>query len=588
MCGIAGVIVRRGATPNLEQLDRLERALVHRGPDDAGRYVRDNVGFIHRRLSIIDLTTGHQPLFSQSGLALVANGEIYNYIELRAQKLADVAFATHSDCETILHLYEKAGIDGLDDLRGMYALALHDPKSESVLLARDPFGIKPLYYVEGPDYFAFASEAQALLEAGLAPRGVETSSVEELLQLGLTTGRSTAFSPIRRLLPGEALVVRDGRICERRTHAALPAGGPERISEADALVRLDGALMDSVNIHQRCDTPFGLFLSGGIDSRSILACMTKLSAGKVKAYTAAFPNAVDVPDESDSASRAAKIFGAEHIKVVVSEQDFWTNLPAVVSHLDDPVADPAALPTFMLARAAAKDVKVVLCGEGGDELLGGYSRYLRQARPVWLGGRVRRRTGPFSKVDVLRREPLAWRDGMAAAEREAQSEGRNRLQAAQALDCADYLSHNLLTKTDRCLMAHGLEGRTPLLDPAIAAAGFRLPNGLKLRHGRGKYLLRKWLAEQAPQDDCFARKKGFKPPYLGWTRARGETLGPLVAADPAVQAMCKPGLVEALFTSDDRSVLEAGWRLLFYALWHRRHVRGLRLEGDVFECLSLT
>lgn len=586
MCGIAGIVAKRGAAPNLEQLDRLAQALRHRGPDAAGRYVRDTVGLVHRRLSIIDLETGDQPIVGPGGCALVANGEIYNYVELREGALADVAFATASDSETILHLYERRGVVGVGELRGMYAFALHDPHTRSLVLARDPFGIKPLYYVEAPEHFAFASEPQALIAAGLASPEMALEPVGELLQLGFTTGAKTAFRAIRRLLPGETVVVRDGHICERRVMSALPVGAPAKLGEPEALERLDEALLDSVNIHQRSDTPFGLFLSGGIDSRTLLACMARLGTAKVRAYTAAFPNAARVADESESARRAAALFGAEHIRVEVTERDFWSALPAVVAHVDDPIVDATAVPTYLLAREASKDVKVVLCGEGGDEMFAGYSRYRRQSRPWWLGGRVRRRRGPFSGAGILREEPEGWRDGVVAAERACAGEGRTRLQVAQAADCVDFLAHNLLTKVDRSLMAHGVEGRTPFLDPAIAEIGLRLPQDLKLRRRRGKYLLRRWLSEQAPQHDCFARKTGFTPPYLEWVRADGERLGPLVAADPAIQALCRPGTVEPLFVSENKQALEAAWRLLFYALWHRRHARGLSVDGGVLDCLS--
>jgi asparagine synthase (glutamine-hydrolysing) len=577
---------KSGATPSLNRLDRLAQALQHRGPDDVGRHIRDGVGVVARRLSIIDLETGHQPLVGPDGCALVVNGEVYNYLELRRQAFPDATFVTAADSEAILKLYERRGVDGFEALRGMYAIALHDPRTRSLVLARDPFGIKPLYYVEAAEHFAFASEPQALIAAGLVSPEIALEPVRELLQLGFTTGAKTAFRQVRRLLPGEVIVVRDGEIRERRVRSALPGGGPMQLTEPEALLRLDEALLDSVEVHLRSDTPLGLFLSGGVDSRTILACMARLGAARVRAYTAAFPGAARVADESESASRAAALFGAEHVRVEVTARDFWSALPAVVAHIDDPVADATVVPTWLLAREAAKDVRVVLCGEGGDEIFAGYSRYRRQSLPWWLGGRARRRRGPFSGAGVLREEPAGWRDGIVAAERASSGGGRSRLQVAQAVDCVDFLAHNLLTKVDRSLMAHGVEGRTPLLDRAVAEVGFRLPEELKLRQSRGKYLLRRWLSEQAPQDDCFSRKTGFTPPYLEWLRADGARLGPLVAADTAIRALCRPGTVEPLFVSRDKQALEAAWRLLFYALWHRRHARGLCAEGGVLDRLS--
>lgn len=584
MCGIAGVMTRNGAAPDAAVLDRLTQALRHRGPDGVGRHMRDDVGLVHARLAIIDLKTGDQPLYGRRGCALIANAEIYNFVELR-QRLGNAGFATKSDCEPILHLYDSHGADCARELRGMYAFGLHDPDNKRLVLSRDPFGIKQLYYVETPAAFAFASEPQALIAAGLIKAEAVPRAVGELLQLQFTTGADTIFRGIRRVLPGETLIVEGGRVVARKLLAALPEGGPVDMDEAAAMERLDRVLMDSVAVHERSDVPYGLFLSSGIDSTTILACMARLDGHAVQAYTATFPS-TSVHDEYAEAHRLASAIGARHIKVEVTAEHFWSQLPRIVASVDDPTADYAIVPTHLLAREAAKDVKVVLCGEGGDEMFAGYSRYRRQSRPWWLGGRARRRRGPFSNQGIFIEEPRDWRDGIAAAEKAVALRGRSRLQIAQALDCADYLPHGLLVKLDRCLMAHGLEGRTPLLDPVIADFAYRLPQALKLRHRRGKYLLRRWLEKNVPQSLPFARKKGFTAPVADWIGAKGERLGPLVAADPGIAAVCVPERVKGLFASPQKSHLEAAWRLLFYALWHRRHIRGLAADGDVFECLA--
>ncbi len=585
MCGIAGVMMADGSAPDAALLDRLEKALLHRGPDGTGRHVKDGVGLVHARLAIIDLTSGDQPLFGPRGCALVANGEIYNYVELRAQSLADADLKTRSDCEPILHLHERHGMDAARHLRGMYAYALHDPEARSLTLARDPFGIKQLYYVETPRCFAFASEPQALIAAGLVSAEMVRRPAGELLQLQFTTGPETIFAGIRRLLPGETLRVTQGRISGRTTLAALPADGPRALGEAEALRRLDDILMDSVNVHQRADVPYGLFLSSGIDSAAILTCMTRLETNPVQAYTACFPK-TGVHDEYDEAHKLARAMGAHHVKIEVTADDFWRLLPEIVACVDDPTADYAIVPTYILAREAAKDLKVVLCGEGGDEIFAGYGRYRRQIRPWWLGGRQRRRTGPFSGSGILFEEPRDWRDGIVAAEAASTLPGRSKLQIAQAADCVDWLANGLLVKLDRCLMAHALEGRTPLLDPVVGDFGFCLPENLKLGRGRGKYLMRRWLEEHVPNAPAFARKKGFTVPVGDWIAARGEALGPLVAADPAIQALAPADKVKAAFSGRDRHTLEAAWRLLFFALWHRRHIRGIVPDGDVFECLA--
>ena len=585
MCGIAGIMTTDGRGPDPAHLNRLTKALRHRGPDGKSRHIRDDVGLVHTRLAIIDLETGDQPLFGPRGCTLVANGEIYNNPELRAGELADLPFVTRSDCEPVLHLYERHGIDCAAKLRGMYAFAIHDPERQTVLIARDPFGIKPLYYAETAQFFAFASEPQALIASGLVSPELMPDLPEELLQLQFTTGAHTMFRGIQRVLPGESLRIEAGRIVQRKRIPALPAAAPLRIGETAALRQLDAVLVDSVNVHQRSDVPYGLFLSGGVDSATILACMARLNSSPVVAFTASFP-ATGLADEYPQANRVARAIGAHHVNVEVTERDFWAFLPKIAAAVDDPTADYAIVPTYLLAKEAAKDFKVILCGEGGDEIFAGYGRYRRQIRPWWLGGRQRRRTGPFSANGIFRTEPKGWRQGIVAAEADSKLPGRSPLQIAQAADCVDFLPHGLLIKLDRCLMAHGLEGRTPFLDPVVAEFGFRLPNNLKIGQGRGKFLLRRWLQTHLPEAAPFARKKGFTVPVGDWIRPAGGRLGQLVAADPAIAALCVPVGVRAAFACQNKDDGDAAWRLLFYALWHRRHIRGLQPEGDVFDCLS--
>ena len=266
--------------------------------------------------------------------------------------------------------------------------------------------------------------------------------------------------------------------------------------------------------------------------------------------------------------------------------DFWSLLPAIAAAMDEPVADYAILPTWKLAKVAAKDHKVILSGEGGDEMFGGYGRYRSLMRPWWLGGRGMRRRGVLDGLDVLRQADPAWRDGIAGAEAVARTEVRSRLQVAQAVDCADWLPNDLLTKLDRCLMAHGVEGRTPFLDPAVANAAFRLPDSLKVKSGLGKWILRKWLEGAAPAAQAFAKKKGFTVPVGEWIAAEGARIGPLVAAQAGVVERCRPEAVTALFTASGKRELFAAWTLLFFALWHQRHIVGAATEDDAFEVLG--
>ena len=586
MCGIVGAMSANGTPPPSNVIDAMLRAIAHRGPDGEGRYVQRDVALAQKRLAIIDLSTGDQPLFGPGDTAIVANGEIYNYVELK-QDAHGCNFATNSDCELPLYTYTRDGAAFAKHLRGMYGIALDDPKAPELCISRDPFGIKPLYYAEGSFGFAFASEPQALIRAGLVPPRVVASKANELLQLQFTTGAQTIFDGIKRVLPGETLGIRGGRIHSRTQLAALPDGGPIAIDEDHAVNELERALLDSVMVHQRSDVPYGMFLSGGIDSSALLACMMRLNDRPVRALTAGFPG-TGVHDERAHARAVAKACGAEHIEIEVTKEDFWREFPAIVAAMDDPAADYAIVPTYMLAKAARRELKVVLCGEGGDELFAGYGRYRSAMRSRLFGGRPIRHKGVLEGLGVLREANGAWRDGMATAEAEAANGGRTKLQAAQATDCADWLPHDLLVKLDRCLMANSVEGRTPFLDPVVANFAFRLPDELKVRRGKGKYLLRKWLARALPESKPFERKRGFTVPVAEWMKERAKQLGPLVARSPGVAALCRPDAVEKLFANIDwrDRYRMACWQLLFYAVWHRVHIEGGRSDLPLMELLE--
>jgi asparagine synthase (glutamine-hydrolysing) len=586
MCGLAGLMTRDGEAPPSALLRALEPALAHRGPDGEGHYRSGDVGMMQTRLAIIDLTTGDQPLYEPGGAALIANAEIYNYVELRAE-LPEVALSTQSDCELPLHLYRRHGLDFTQKLRGMYAIALHDPGTGRLVLARDPFGIKPLYYAETPRLFAFASEPQALIAAGIVAPVLNRPVRDELLQMQFSTGRETIFAGINRVLPGETIVVRQGRIVERRRRAALPEGGPVSCDEEEALERLDAVLLDSVKVHQRSDVPFGMFLSGGIDSTAVLVMMARLAERPVRAFTVGFADAAGA-DERPMARAAAEAVGAEHVEVDFSEDDFWRLLPKVARCVDDPAADYAMLPTYKLAETAHQaGLKVILSGEGGDELFAGYGRYRSVMRPWWIGGRMPRVRGMLDGLGLLREEITGWRDGIAAAEARGAAAGRDRLQVAQAVDCAAWLPNDLLVKLDRCLMAHGTEGRTPFLDPEVAGLAFRLPDDLKIRRGLGKYLLRQWLARQLPVAAPFARKRGFTVPVTRWMACRAGEIGRMVAASEGVREMCDPVAVQRVLTqAGQKRAGRAAWGLLFYALWHRCHIERKELPADAREVLA--
>jgi asparagine synthase (glutamine-hydrolysing) len=587
MCGIAGLMMRDGRLPPPEALEdilaRLSGALAHRGPDGHGRHLHGGVALVHTRLAIVDVAHGRQPFVAADGVVLAANGEIYNDLDLRAE-LHAADFTTASDCESALHLYRRHGEGFADHLRGMYALAIHDPARGRLILARDPFGIKPLYYAETPQGFYFASEPQALISAGVVAAQVDAQARDEALAFNFSTGTATPFAGITRVAPGETLVVENARIAARLQQPALPTTEGPALDDAAALRAWENVWRDTVFAHQRAEVPYGMFLSGGIDSAAVLAMMARLNERPVLAFTASFPG-TDAHDERAGARAAAAAAGARHVEIAVTAQDFWRTLPAIAEAMDDPAMDYAVVPTYLLAQHAAREVKVVLSGEGGDELFAGYGRTRAALRPWPFNKRPWRRHA-LANFGGLRAVSPGWRDGMTRIEMHSAGRQPTRLRALQAADCAAWLPNDLLLKVDRCLMAHGVEGRVPFLDPAVAAFAFPLADRQKIRAGRGKWLLRRWLADTFPAAAAFAPKRGFTVPVAEWIAAEGGRLGPLVARQAGIAEICMPGSVEALFSGIDRRNGSAAWALLFYALWHQRHIIGRRASGDVFQALG--
>ena len=569
--------------PSKEILYNLASKLRHRGPDGFGSHLVRDTGIIHRRLAIIDLKTGNQPLFGKN-TRLVANAEIYNYLEL-SEMLKKEKFKTESDCECILHLYNIYGLRFTKFLRGMYALAIHDLDKDLLILARDPFGIKPLYYLESSKYFSFSSEPKSLIDSGLAMPKVNKRKRDELLQLQFTTGRETIFSGIKRVLPGETLVISRGKIIKRRRTNPLTRRKQNNLSQDLVLKKLGRVMEDSVNIHQRSDVPFGMFFSGGIDSSVLLFLMSKIAKKSVRAYTIGF-SGKSVHNETKHASYLARILGAKHTRINFTKNDFWTLLPKVTSFVDDPVADYAIVPTYKLAQVARKDVKVILSGEGGDEIFAGYGRYR-----VPLGARLFGKRSFYSKgildgLNVLKNPSKDWRKTIMDNEKKFSLLYHSRLQVLQSVDCQDWLAHDLLTKLDRCLMSQSLEGRTPFLDTDVANLVFPIADKMKIRGRIGKWILRKWLARNLPESKPFSRKRGFSVPVGEWIGEESDRLSTLVSQQPGIREICNQSDVIRLFNKSGKRQGFASWCLLFYALWHQIHICGINPKKDVFATLS--
>jgi len=581
MCGIAGQIGGADArTPAMIE------ALTHRGPDGIRIEQTPGASFAHARLSIIDLEGGWQPLHAADS-TVIGNGEIYNYVELTAEFALGGKLATGSDFEPLLHLYAQEGERAFARLRGMYAFCLIGTDGRT-WLARDPFGIKPLYLLEHDGGLAFASEPRAFVAAGLLRAELDEAAGRELLAFNYALG--SAFKGVRRLAPGEVVEVRDGRIVSSKRRAALslaakspssssgqpkaepgdpsgllagstqlgsPGSSFRRPEDDEGLSRtLDAVLEDSVRVHQRSDVPYGLFLSGGIDSAAIATLMARLNARPVTAFTCGF-DAPGARDERAPAEKVARALDLDWRETDFGEEDFWRIVPEVAWALDDPTADYATLPTWKLAEAAKGTLTVVLTGEGGDELFGGYGRYRRALRPAWLGGRpAEPRTGDAAAL-------AHWRDAARAPA------GLTRLQAAQWADVATWLPNDLLLKLDRCLMAHGLEGRTPFLDPEVAAFAFSLPDAAKVRGRYGKWLLRRWLERTCPAAEPWARKQGFTVPVDAWIAPRAAAIAERLPNVAALQSLRPEAAAEFRAGGDG-----VRWPLLFFAVWSLIHLEG--------------
>ncbi|MBA2361827.1 MAG: asparagine synthase (glutamine-hydrolyzing) [Actinobacteria bacterium] len=612
MCGICGLASKHGAADR-ERLREMSATLVHRGPDSDGALVDGPVGIACRRLSIIDIQGGDQPISNEDGTVhVVQNGEIYNYLELRAE-LASCGhrFATRCDTEVLVHLYEELGPAFAERLRGMFAIAIWDAGRRRLVLARDRYGIKPLYYRDTSGELEFASELRAL------PRGeIDPDAVEAFLAFNSVPAPYSIFRETRKLPPGHVLVWEDGAVTiERYSRPAPEAASDVRNEDAEELAEeLRARLRDSVRAHLIADVPVGVLLSGGVDSSLLAALAAQESGEAVHTFSIGFEERSF--DELDDARSVAERYGTVHEELVV-RPDAALLLPTLAETFDEPFADSSALPTYLVSELASQHVKVALSGEGADELFGGYYTYAADLLAMRVGGlaplarplverlptSTRKASLDYKAKRFVRGAGLpslerhhAWKEIFAPdaraeltghrsafdpvgllRERFQQTEGADLLARLQDVDVGTYLVDDLLVRTDRASMAHSLEARVPYLDPLVTGLAFALPTKLKVRGLRKKLLLRKAAAPLLPRRIVYGRKRGFSIPAAAWLRGDLEPFARDVLSTDTLrrQGFFEPGPVTRLIdrhVAGEEDLSRQLWGLLSFTLWHEQHV----------------
>jgi asparagine synthase (glutamine-hydrolysing) len=621
MCGICGVATaERGAVADLEAVRRMNGRLVHRGPDSDGLFSSGGVALAMRRLSIIDLEGGDQPISNEDGsVTVVQNGEIYNYRELRRDlEQRGHRFATASDTEVLVHLYEEHGDGFVERLRGMFALALWDSRQERLLLARDRFGIKPLYHRVAGGTLSFASELKAMLEQPGFSRQIDPRAVAAYLAFNSIPAPLTIFSEARKLPAGTLAVWRDGELAQRRYARPAPVAA-ERVRRRPAeelATELRETLRGSIRAHLVADVPVGVLLSGGVDSAGITALAAAEQGEPVKTFSVGFEEASF--DELDRARLVAERYGADHHEIVL-RPDAVELFPKLVEAFDEPFGDSSALPTYLVSELAAGEVKVALSGEGGDELFGGYYTYVADLLAPRLG-RLAALAAPLaellpssdSKVSLDYKAkrfargaglpPLerhhAWKEIFSRQlqeallggrdpgwdpvdvyrERYAETAGAEPLARLQDVDLGIYLVDDLLVKTDRSSMAHSLELRVPFLDAEVAGMALGLATPLKVRGLAKKRLLRRALAPLLPREVLRGPKQGFSIPVAAWLRGplQGFAREALSAETLSRQGWLDPTTVASLLDnhcSGREDLSRQLWGLIAFTLWFDRYAQ---------------
>lgn len=628
MCGIAGVVFSNSAhLPEADGLRAMSAAIAHRGPDGEGIRTEPGVGLIHRRLSIIDLAGGTQPMGNEDGsVQVVFNGEIYNYPALRAElEAGGHRFRTRSDTEVLVHLYEDRGERLVEQLRGMFAFAIWDRRRRRLLLARDRVGIKPLYIYRDAEKLLFASEPKAILAyPGFKPE-LDHAALEDYLAYGVVPGPRSIFQGITKLPPGHTLVAEPGRLgAAPRRYWRLKFEPDETLTAEDWQDAVRAKFDEAVRVHMIADVPVGAFLSGGLDSSMVVATASRQTGSPLQTFSIGFEE--DGYSELPHARRVAELFHTDHTDRILSP-DSGRILDGLTQYYDEPFADASAIPTFLVARTAARSVKVVLSGDGGDEAFGGYSRYahdlresaVRHVLPAWFRRRV---VGPVARSwpmtpwlpRPLRLKwaltHLAMEAGAAHANSISQCRPplRRRLMAPDvvarlvghdpglsvrlghlggpagdhlagmlAADVSTVLPDDFLVKVDRATMAAGLEARPPLLDHELLELAARIPSRFKVRGGETKWLLKQVCLKTLPRDLVYRKKQGFDVPVGAWLRGplKNRFVDTVLSPNGAIGSLVDRGEIARLFARHQRGTGGLGqilWSLLILADWAERYL----------------
>jgi len=613
MCGVCGIFSIKGEPVDVHQLTAMRDSMTHRGPDDAGNFFADQIGLGFRRLSIIDLASGHQPMDNEDGsISVIFNGEIYNYRDLRTYLLEKGhVFRTKSDTEVIVHLYEELGEAFVDRLNGMFAIAIWDRNLKKLVLARDRIGEKPLYYTRTGEHFYFASEIKAFLAVREVPKVLREDLLPEFLTFGNVYGDNTLLRGIFELLPGHILVLQGA---ESRVHQYWDTDYvPENDgSEAEAKARLKNLLIESVEMRLMSDVPLGAFLSGGVDSSLTVALMTQLMKQPVETFSVGFAKGFS---ELPYASQVSTLLRTNHHELVIDEQTFFESIPRLIYSQDEPINHSSAVPLHLLAAFAKRQgVTVLLSGEGGDELFGGYSSYAAMLRDLELKRLLpaslwRIASGPLDILGFQKHSKIVERysgsveDLIFGTQSILSKKDLGRLIAHtdfradyffNLLSRSDYsplskvlYAHlktrlvSLLMKQDKMTMAASLEVRVPFLDYRIVQLAGSMPDQLKIRDGEGKYILKKVAEEFLPHNIIYRQKAGFPVPLATWFRKPNRFTEVLKERRTLDRGLFDPDTTDRILKRHERGEHDYSstiWNLVNLEIWARLFVDGDTLE----------